>query len=351
MQLISSYRISLNSSNLCLKYCNMFHFPPRWILKMAHLLENLTGNHSYKCGVDKILRGAGGNCLSVAGHIKCKLSYNKKTIKTVLYVIIGATPLLSRDSSESLGIVALVGNIDSFPQLFNGLGTMPYPYKIKLKDDAKPFSISTPRRISLPLMPLVKNELERLEKMKVIRPIHEPTEWCAPIVPVLKPSGQIRLCVDYKKLNKSMCRELHMLPSVDHTLAQMGEASVFSKLDANSGFHQIKLAPESQPLTKFISPYGRYCYMRLPFRINSAPEHYQKQVQKVLGDQEGIVCLMDNIVVHGKTEKQHDAWLEQVMTKFSKAGITLKKSKCMFKQKEISFLGHMVGLYGIKSDP
>ena len=155
--------------------------------------------------------------------------------------------------------------------------------------------------------------------------------------------------MDFKKLNESVRRELHMLPSVDQVLGQMGEAKVFSKLDANSGFHQIKLSPDSQLLTTFISPFGRYCYERLPFGINSAPEHYQKQLQKVVGDLEGVACLMDDIVVFGKTEEEHNRRLEKCMQRLSAAGITLNKDKCKFNQKEIEFLGHVIGQHGIKA--
>ena len=124
---------------------------------------------------------------------------------------------------------------------------------------------------------------------------------------------------------------------------------MFSKLDANSGFHPIKLSPNSQFLTTFISPYGRYYYERLPFGINSAPEHYQKQLQKVVGDLEGVACLMDDIVVYGKTDKEHDMRVEKCMQRLSTAGITLNKAKCKFNQKEIEFLGHVIGQHGIKA--
>ena len=296
-----------------------------------------------------VLRGPGGNSLQVVGYIKCKLSYKDSHIYSKLYVTKASRALLGREDSVKLGLVKLVDSVEQFPQLFKGLGTMPESYKIKLKDDAVPFAVVTPRRMSLPLMPKVKEELQRLEKLNVIKKVDEPTPWCAPIVPVPKPTGKVRLCVDYKKLNESVERELHMLPSVDQVLGQMGEANIFSKLDANSGFHQIKLAEESQLLTTFISPYGRYCYQRLPFGINSAPEHYQKQIQKIVGDLEGVACLMDDVVIHGKTEAEHNERLDKCMERLSAAGVTLNKAKCKFNQTEIEFLGHVVGQQGIKA--
>lgn len=113
----------------------------------------------------------------------------------------------------------------------------------------------------LPLRSKVAEELERMEKAGVISKVSEPTPWCAGMV--LKP------------LNRSVLREVHPLPKVDETLAQLAGAKVFSKLDANSGFWQIPLSPSSRLLTTFITPTGRYCFNKLPFGISSAPEHFQ----------------------------------------------------------------------------
>ena len=298
-----------------------------------------------------ILQGADGSKLPVLGYINCKLYYMDSKVDAMLYVVKASCALLSRDTSIALGIVKLVGSVEKFPQLFKGLGTMSQPYHIELKPNATPFAVRTPRRMSLPLMPRVKQELQRLQDLNIIRPVDEPTEWCAPIVPVPKRNGQeVRICVDFRKLNEAVKRELHMLPSVDQVLGQMGDAKVFSKLDANNGFHQIKLTSESQLLTTFITPYGRYCYQRLPFGINSAPEHYQKQIQKVVGDLQGVACLMDDIVVFGKDENEHNQRLNLCMKRLADAGVTLNKSKCDFNKTEISFLGHVVGQHGIKLD-
>ena len=149
----------------------------------------------------KILRGPGNTKLHVVGCLKCKLSYKCREINTTLYVIKGSTALLRRDSSLALGIVALIDNVDLHPKLFQGLGKMPEPYKIAMKDNAQPFSVTYPRRMSIPLMPKVRDELKRLQEVKVIRSVTEPTEWCAPIVAVSKPNGQVRICVDFSKLN------------------------------------------------------------------------------------------------------------------------------------------------------
>ena len=112
-----------------------------------------------------------------------------------------------------------------------------------------------------------------MERVGVISPIEEPSEWCAGIVVVPKHNGKVKICVDLTELNGSVRRERHILPSVEQTLAQIGRAKYFSKLDANSGYWQIELNPDS---AKLKTPFGRFHFNRLPFGITLAPEHFQR---------------------------------------------------------------------------
>ena len=174
-----------------------------------------------------------------------------------------------------------------YPDLFKGLGTMTGEYHISLREGAKPFALSTPRRIALPLMPKVKQELERMEKMGVIAKVEQPTDWCAGIVIVPKPNGSLRICVDLTKLNENVRRERHILPSVDHILAQLIEATVFTKLDANTGFWQIKLSGESALYTTFITSFGRFCFknfhLELLLPLNFSKRECPRSLQTLTG--------------------------------------------------------------------
>lgn len=129
--------------------------------------------------------------------------------------------------------------MEEFPQLFCGLGKLEGAYSIKLRPDATPYSLCTPRHVAIPLLPNVKAELERMQDLGVITPVEEATDWCAGMVVVPKANGKVRICVDLTKLNESVCREKHPIPSVDQTLGHLAGAKYFSKLDANSGFWQI----------------------------------------------------------------------------------------------------------------
>ena len=196
-------------------------------------------------------------------------------------------------------------------------------------------------------MKSVKVELERIESQGVISKISEPTEWCSGMVVVPKANGKVRICVDLTRLNDNVCRERHPLPAVDQTLAQLAGARVFSKLNANSGFWLIPLSPESIPLTTFITPYGRYCFHRLPFGITSAPEHFQRRMSEVLGDLEGVVCMMDDVIVHGRSQEEHNERLIKVLNRLQAEGLTLNQEKCKFSQSQVPFLGQVVNESGI----
>ena len=123
---------------------------------------------------------------------------------------------------------------------------------------------------------------------------------------VPKPNGSVCICADFMILNQSVCREIHPPPAVEQTLAQLAGAQVLTTLAANSDFWQTPLSAESALLTTFLIPFGRYCFHRLPFSIISAPEHFQRRMSVLLDGMDGIVCLMDDILIYGKTQEEHN---------------------------------------------
>lgn len=142
---------------------------------------------------------------------------------------------------------------------------------------------------------------------------------------VLKSAGGYQLCVDLTKLNKVVLRERHILPTVDQVLGLLRDARVFSKLDAMSSFHQVKLTEGCQEMKTFITPFGRYCFHRLPFGITSAPEYFQHVMANILEGQTGAVNMIDDILVLGQDRVEHDQCLTKVLQRLSKAGLTLNR--------------------------
>ena len=126
------------------------------------------------------------------------------------------------------------------------------------------------------------------------------------MVVVPKKSGEVHICVDLKSLNSNVLREVHPLPAVDETLAQLTGAAIYSKLNANGGFWQIPLAATSRHMTTFSTPFGRYYFNELPFGITSAAEYFQKKMSTILEGLQGVLCLIDDILIFGKDKEQHD---------------------------------------------
>ena len=306
------------------------------------------------------LQGPGKTSLQVCGQFTGTLRKDTHAVKEEIYVVKNLhTPLLGLPAITNLNLVAKVCDVklekdvvvSKFPELFTGLGKLQGEYDIKLSDNVTPFALTTPRRIPLPLMAQVKDELDKMERENIITRVEGPTDWCAGIVVVPKPNNKVRICVDLTQLNKCVKRERHILPSVDHTLAQLSNAKLFSKIDANSGFWQVELSKQSSLLTTFITPFGRFCFNRLPFGISSAPELFQKRMSITLEGLEGVICLMDDILVHGSNQQEHDKRLLATLERLRKCHITLNREKCEFSKTSIKFLGHVIDREGIKPDP
>ena len=147
---------------------------------------------------------------------------------------------------------------------------------------------------------------------------------------VVKKNGGVRIFVDLKPLNLCVLRELHPLPKVDDILGQLTGATVFSKLDVNSGFWQVPLAEKSRLFTTFITPFERYCYNKLPFGISSAPEHFQWRIHSLLEGLPGVLCIIEDILIFGTIRQEHNSRLQAVLKHLYSAGITLKSRKCEF---------------------
>ena len=311
---------------------------------------------------NKVLLGPCNYKLNCIGKFDAKLKSCDSSIDDEIFVINGLErPLLGRKACKSLNLIQNLAEVDDinyasnimqqYPTLFDGLGKLEGEYKITLREDAKPFAFTVPRKVPLPLLSETKKEIERMLELGVIRPVQEPTDWCAPIVIVPKANGKVRLCVDLTKLNLSVKREIHPLPSVKNTLGKLGNSKVFSKLDANSAFWQRTLSESSQLLTTFITPWGRYCPLRLPYGITTGSEQFQRCMAEKLTGLEGVECNIDDILIHGRNQEEHDQRLHAVLNKLKEAHITLNPEKCEFGKTSIKILGHIVSSDGIKPDP
>ena len=184
-----------------------------------------------------------------------------------------------------------------------------------------------------------------MEQKGIIKKVHVPTEWVNSLVIVEKhDSNDIRICLDPRNLNKAIQREHHPLPTIEEITTRLTGAKVFSKLDANSGYWQIPLEEESQLLTTFNTPQGRYCFTRMPFGITSAQEIFHKRINEAFEDLEGVETDIDNILVWGTKR------LRKVLNRCYAINLTLNEKKCQFNKEEITYLGHKLTQKGVQPD-
>ncbi|XP_028412419.1 uncharacterized protein K02A2.6-like [Dendronephthya gigantea] len=226
-------------------------------------------------------------------------------------------PIHGFQASQELDIIKVVmgtnkeGDFEEkYSEVFKGLGCLREPYHIEL--DLEVSSVVNPaRKVPVAIKGRLKLELEEMEKQGVIRKVDRPTDWVNSIAIVEKPgTGRLRICLDPKHLNESIRREHFQLPTVEEIASRVSGAKVFSKLDARHGYWQIPLDEPSQLLTTFSTPFGRYCFMRMPFGIKSAQEVFQKRILQHFDDFEGVATDIDDILIWGSDEQEHDARLE-----------------------------------------
>ena len=167
------------------------------------------------------------------------------------------------------------------------------------------------------------------------------------MVAVPKKNGSVRICVDLCPLNTSVMRETHPLPKVDDILALVEE------LCSQNWTPTLAFGPlvNTQHLTTFLTHFGRYLFNKLPFGICSAPEVFQKRMSWILQGLEGVLCLIDDVLVFGRTEAEHSYRLHVALQRIQSARVTLNVNKCSFFLKSIKFLGHIVDQQGVSADP
>jgi hypothetical protein len=252
-----------------------------------------------------------------------------------------------------MGIVNPVGLVSvaaEYPNVFKGLGKLSTKHVLRLKEGAKPV-VQSPRRVPFRLRDKLRDTLKNMESSGTIVRVTTPTDWVHPIVNVLKPDGSLRVCLDPTELNKCIKREHYALPTATEIFAKISKSTVFTTLDATSGFLQLELDEESSFLTTFATPFGRYRFLRLPFGISSAAEVFHRTVADLFRDVTGVETYIDDILVHAPDKANHDRILRQVLCTCQKAGLTLNLKKCKFEQRELKYLGHIIGNGQIRADP
>ncbi|CAL1409480.1 unnamed protein product [Linum trigynum] len=238
-----------------------------------------------------------------------------------------------------------------FPEALPGLPPQrEVEFDIEVVPGTAPISIPPYRMAQVELKELKKQLVELLE-MGFIRPSVSP--WGAPVLFVKKKDGSMRLCIDYRKLNKATIKNRYPLPRIDDLFDQLQGAMVFSKIDLRSGYHQLRVADGSVPKTAFRTRYGHYEFLVMPFGLTNAPAAFMALMNRVLHEylDKFVIVFIDDILIYSKSGQEHEEHLRRVLQKLKEEELYAKFSKCDFWLEEIMFLGHMVSGRGVEVDP
>ncbi|KAG8175310.1 hypothetical protein JTE90_008319 [Oedothorax gibbosus] len=225
------------------------------------------------------------------------------------------------------------------PFLWEGVGAIKdVKVHLTLKPDAVP-KIFKARPVPYALRKKVDEELDRLLEKGIIEPV-KTSVWAAPVVPVLKRDGKMRICGDFKlTVNSAIDLEQYPLLKIEDLFAQLSGGETFSKLDLHDAYCQFELDEESQDLVVINTHRGLFRYKKLPFGVASAPAICQREMEKMMQGQPGSSVYLDDLLVTGKVENENLLQLDQILARLSDAGVKLHPGKCEFLKK----LGEIFG--------
>ncbi|KAJ9532097.1 hypothetical protein QJQ45_003814 [Haematococcus lacustris] len=261
-----------------------------------------------------------------------------------------AAPQAAKEHECSAPIKAL---IKQYAQVFDDLQGLPpernIAHTIPLEPGAKP-PFRPMYRMSPAELAEVEKQIKELLALGLIEPSSSP--YGAPVLFVTKADGSLRMCIDYRALNKVTIKNKYPLPRIDQLIDRLHGATVFSSLDLQSGYHQIRITPEDVPKSAFRTPFGHYQFKVLSFGLTNAPATFQAVMNDIFREHNKfVVVYLDDILVFSKDKTEHAKHLEVVFKLLLQNQLYAKLKKCEFERAELKFLGHLVGVKGIRPDP
>ena len=226
-----------------------------------------------------------------------------------------------------------------------------YDHRIPLEEGKTPPYVSSIYSLSQPELETLRKYIDEHLQRGFLRPSHSPCS--APILFAKKADGSLRLCVDYRALNKVTIKTRYPLPLIAELLDRLRHAKYFTKFDVRDGYNRLRMAEGEEWKTSFICRYGQYEYTVMPFGLCNAPgtfQHYMNDTFREFLDK-FLVIYLDDLLIYSETLAEHKLHVRQVLERLQAEGLFLKPSKCVFHVTEVPFLGYIIGKGAIRMDP
>ncbi|KAL5816273.1 hypothetical protein ACOSQ3_024651 [Xanthoceras sorbifolium] len=310
------------------------------------------------CSLKRVtLRTSNGAEVLMVGDRRDYLSNVISTITALKLIRKGCEAYLAHvvDSRKVDFSLQNIPTVCDFPDVFpEELPDLPPEREVEFVIDVilgtAPISVA-PYRMAPAELKELKLQLQELLDKGFIRPSVSP--WGAPVLFVKKKDGSMRLCIDYRQLNKLTIKNKYPLPRIDDLFDQLRGATVFSKIDLRSGYHQLRVKDSDIQKTAFRTRYGHYEFVVMPFGLTNAPAAFMDLMNRIFRPYLDlcVVVFIDDILIYSQTAAEHDRHLRIVLQILREKKLYAKLSKCEFWLNEIAFLGHIISADGIKADP
>ena len=299
-----------------------------------------------------IIQTAEGVTLRFYGNGNCHLPRINLKARNHDYTNLFSNLRIEKSDSPQIEFLQVVSEYrDVFPKDLPGLPPhRAVEFTIDVCPGTKPISIPAHRMAPAELKEL-KIQLQELQDKGFIRPSASP--WGAPALFVKKKDGSMRMCIDYRQLNKVTIKNKYPLPRIDDLFDQLRGSTFFSKIDLRSGYHQLRVKDADVPKTAFRTRYGHYEFLVMPFGLTNAPAVFMDLMNRVFRPylDQFVIVFIDDILIYSSTQEEHEQHLRIILQTLREHKLYAKFSKCEFWLTEVKFLGHVISKEGIAVDP
>ncbi len=241
-----------------------------------------------------------------------------------------------REEADSFASEGEIGKMEEVQMKINLTDTAPVQQKY--------------RTMARPLYEEIKEYVQDLLNNEIIT--KSDSNYSSPVVAVRKRDGDLRLCCDFRELNRKTLPDRHPLPKIQDIIDNLSGNKWFTLLDQKKAYHQGFVSPESRPLTAFITPWGLYEWVRIPFGLRNSPAVFQRAMEACLVDVRDNFAIpyLDDIIVYSSSFEEHVGHIRTVLRKLRAAGVKLKAEKCNMFKSEVKYLGRIISEEGYRMD-